>query len=100
MLVIGARRLCTILAAVSIAALTGCVTPSAPPPKPAPPLPVAEKVAPHQLSADSAAFMRLPNMAKDKTPLRVGVILPFSNASTTTRNLASAMLKAAAVGAL
>jgi ABC-type branched-subunit amino acid transport system substrate-binding protein len=33
-------------------------------------------------------------MAKDKTPLRVGVILPFSNASAGTRALANAMLRA------
>lgn len=90
-----ARRLCTILAAVSIAALAGCQTPSAPPPKPVPPPPVAEKVAPHQLSKDESYFLRLPNMAKDKTPLRVGVILPIANASAATRNLANAMMKAA-----
>jgi ABC-type branched-subunit amino acid transport system substrate-binding protein len=51
--------------------------------------------APHQLSADSAGYLLLPNMAKDKTPLRVGMILPFSNASPATRNLAGAMMKAA-----
>jgi ABC-type branched-subunit amino acid transport system substrate-binding protein len=89
------RRLCTILAAVSIAVLSGCMTPVAPPPVPpksvAPPAPTA----PHQLSADAPQFLRLPNMAKDKTPLRVGVILPFSNFTPGTRALASAMLKAA-----
>jgi ABC-type branched-subunit amino acid transport system substrate-binding protein len=89
------RRLCTILAAVSIAALSGCVTaPKAPPPPPKPVAPV-ETLAPHQLSADAPEFLRLPNMAKDKTPLRVGVILPFSSASPGTRALANAMLKAA-----
>jgi ABC-type branched-subunit amino acid transport system substrate-binding protein len=90
------RRLCTILAAVSIAALAGCQTPKAPLPKPTPPPPaVPAKAAPHQLSQDESYFMRLPNMAADKTPLRVGVILPFSNASPATRNLADAMMKAA-----
>lgn len=90
-----ARRLCTIVAAVSIAVLCGCQTPVAPPP--APPRPVAPPapMAPHQLSADAPQFLRLPNMAKDKAPLRVGVILPFSNASSGTRALAGAMLKAA-----
>ncbi len=34
-------------------------------------------------------------MAEGATPLRVGVILPFSNASAGTRALANAMLKAA-----
>ena len=89
------RRLCTILAAVSIAALSGCVTPSAPPPPPPKPVAAAEPSAPHQLSADAPEFLRLANMAKDRTPLRVGVILPFSNASAGTRALANGMLKAA-----
>ena len=95
MLVIGARRLCTILAAVSIAALTGCQTPSAPPPKLVPPPVAPVKFAPHQLSQDQSYFLRMPNMAQDKTPLRVGVILPFSNPTPATRNLAGAMMKAA-----
>ncbi len=90
-----ARRLCTILAAVSIAALSGCVTPAAPPPAPPKPVAPAAPAAPHQLSADAPHFLRLSNMATDKAPLRVGVILPFSNASAGTRALANAMLKAA-----
>jgi ABC-type branched-subunit amino acid transport system substrate-binding protein len=81
------------LAAISIAVLSGCVTPPPPPPvKPAPP---PAPMAPHQLSADEPDFLRLPNIAKEKTPLRVGVILPFSNASPGTRALANGMLKAA-----
>jgi ABC-type branched-subunit amino acid transport system substrate-binding protein len=90
-----ARRLCATLAAISIALLAGCKTPEAikpvipiPPPPPAP-------TAPHQLSDDSPAFLRLPNMTGEKTPLRVGVILPFSNGSAGTKALANAMLKAA-----
>jgi ABC-type branched-subunit amino acid transport system substrate-binding protein len=47
------------------------------------------------LSADEPGFPRLSNMDKDKTPVRVGVILPFSNTSSATRSLAGAMLKAA-----
>lgn len=90
------RRLCTILAAVSIAALSGCVTPPPPlPPKPVAPPPVVEKAAPHQLSQDESYYLRLPNMAKDKTPLRVGIILPTANSSPATRALANAMMKAA-----
>jgi len=88
-----ARHLCAIVAVLSIAALGGCVTP-APVKPPAPPPPPAP-VAPHQLSADQPEFLRLPNMTAGKTPLRVGVILPFSNASSGTRALANAMLKAA-----
>jgi ABC-type branched-subunit amino acid transport system substrate-binding protein len=90
----GARRLCTIVAALSIATLSGCVTPPvAPKPVAPPPTPVA--AAPHQLSADSASFLRMPNMAKEKTPLRVGVILPLSTTSPSTRALVAAMMKAA-----
>jgi ABC-type branched-subunit amino acid transport system substrate-binding protein len=89
------HRLCTIVAAVSIAALSGCVTPTAAPPKPVVPPPPPPAAAPHQLSQDETYFLHLPNMAKDKTPLRVGVILPFSNASASTRALANAMMKAA-----
>ncbi|MBV9989941.1 MAG: penicillin-binding protein activator [Alphaproteobacteria bacterium] len=88
-------RLCAILGALSIALLAGCQTPQPvkvlPPPPPPPPAPTA----PHQLSADSPTFLRLANMDKDKTPLRVGVILPLSNPSAPTRTLANAMLKAA-----
>lgn len=94
MLAIATRRLCTILAAVSIAVLGGCVTPVAPPPPLPKPVAPPEAVAPHQLSADAPQFLRLPNVAKDKAPLRVGMVLPFSNASAGTRALANAMLKA------
>ena len=88
------RRLCAMLAAISIAALSGCVTPPPAPPPVKPPPPPAP-MAPHQLSADQPDFLRLSNIAKDRTPLRVGVILPFSNASAGTRALANGMLKAA-----
>ncbi len=91
-----AGRLCAITALISIAALAGCVNAPPPPPKAAVvPPPPPKTAAPHQLSADEPGFLRLSNMAKDKTPVRVGVILPFSNASPATRALAGAMLKAA-----
>ena len=79
---------------VAIAMLSGCVTqkvvstPVAAPPPPPPP-------APHQLSQEAPEFLRLPNMPADKVPVRVGVLLPFSSSSATTRLLANAMLKAA-----
>jgi ABC-type branched-subunit amino acid transport system substrate-binding protein len=72
------------------------VTAPPPPPKAAvAPPPPPQAAAPHQLSADDPGFLRLSNMNQDKTPVRVGVILPFSNASPATRSLAGAMLKAA-----
>jgi branched-chain amino acid transport system substrate-binding protein len=73
---------------VAIAALSGC-TAAAPPPVPAEPL------APHQLLADRPDFLTLPNLPAGKTPVRVGVILPFGDASSATRALAKGMMKAA-----
>jgi branched-chain amino acid transport system substrate-binding protein len=91
-----APRPFAILSALSIAVLlAGCQTP--PPPKPVAvvPPPPPPKTAPHQLMEDEPQFLRLANMDKTRTPLRVGVILPFSNASASTRTLAAGMLKAA-----
>jgi branched-chain amino acid transport system substrate-binding protein len=86
------RRLCAIACAVAVVALAGCTTPPAPPPPP----PVAvQPPAPHQLAADQADFFKLPNLAPDKTPVRVGIILPFSNSSASVRALANSMMKAA-----
>jgi ABC-type branched-subunit amino acid transport system substrate-binding protein len=91
-----ARSLCAILGALSLALLAGCQTP--PPPKPVvppPPPPPVAKLAPHQLTQDEPQFLRLANMDKTRTPLRIGVILPFTNASPATRAIATGMLKAA-----
>jgi ABC-type branched-subunit amino acid transport system substrate-binding protein len=86
------RRLCAIACAVAVVALAACTT--TPPPPPAPPVPV-QPPAPHQLSADQLTFFKLPDLAPDKTPVRVGVILPFSSSSASVRALANAMMKAA-----
>ena len=51
--------------------------------------------APHQLTAESPQFFRLPNQAPGKTPIRVGLILPFAESSANARALAGAMMKAA-----
>ena len=91
-----ARSLCAILGALSIALLAGCQTPPPPAPKPVPPPPPPPvKLAPHQLTQDEPQFLRLANMDKTRTPLRVGVILPFTNSSPGTRAIAAGMLKAA-----
>jgi ABC-type branched-subunit amino acid transport system substrate-binding protein len=90
-----ASRLCAIVAALSIALLAGCQTPAPVKPVAPPPPPPPAPTAPHQLLADAPNFLRLPNMAEGRTPLRVGVILPFSSPSAGTRALAGAMLKAA-----
>ena len=88
-----ARRLCAIAGVLSIAALCACTTAPAPAPLP-PPVPV-QPPAPHQISAEQPEFLRLPNLAPGKTPVRVGIILPFSDSSANIRALANSMLKAA-----
>jgi branched-chain amino acid transport system substrate-binding protein len=86
------RRLCAIACAVAVVALAACTTTPVPPP--APPVPV-QPPAPHQLSADQPDFFKLPNLAPDKAPVRVGIILPFSDASANVRALANSMMRAA-----
>src|SRR6478609_2192843 len=73
-------RLCAIALAIGIA---GC---AAPPPPP---------VAGHPLTSDSPAFLRLPNLDANQTPVRVGVILPLNAGPPAARALAAAMVKAA-----
>jgi ABC-type branched-subunit amino acid transport system substrate-binding protein len=92
------RPICAIAAAVAIAALAGCQTaPQAP--KPAAPPPVAEQPpgppATHPMLSEEPGFLRLPNTPSGKNPVRVGLLLPFSNGSSQTRYLATAMMKAA-----
>src|SRR5580698_1832858 len=86
-------RLCAIAGMAAIAALSACT-----PPKPAP-LPVVAPppppVAANPLARDQSNYLRLPNMTPGVTPVRVGIILPFSSGTPATRALAAAMLKAA-----
>ncbi len=90
-----ASRVCAIAALV--ASIAACVAepPKAPPPPPAPVV-VSGPVAPstHPLTSDQPDFLRLPN-TPGGTPVRVGILLPFSNGSAATRALAQSMLKAA-----
>lgn len=90
------RRSCVIAAAVAIAGLAACATetqtvrrgPTFTPPPPQTP-------APHQLSQDEPEFLRLPNMASNHVPVRIGIILPLSSSNPGTRLLANSMMKAA-----
>jgi ABC-type branched-subunit amino acid transport system substrate-binding protein len=52
-------------------------------------------MAPHQLVSDNPQFLRLGNTPTDHPPVRIGLMLPFSNGSPATRALANAMLNAA-----
>jgi branched-chain amino acid transport system substrate-binding protein len=49
----------------------------------------------HPLSSDQPNFLKLGNMQNGQTPVRVGVLLPFSNGSPGTRALSASMMKSA-----
>lgn len=84
--------------AALVASLGACVTapPKAVVTPPPPPVAVTSPVTPstHSLTGDQPEFLRLPNTPSG-TPIRVGVLLPFTNGSGATRQLAQSMLKAA-----
>ncbi len=84
-------RFCAIAAVLAIAA---CTPPPVPPPKPLPP-PPPPPVAGNPLDHDLPSYMRLPGIAPNQVPVRVGIILPFTSGSAGTRALAASMLKAA-----
>jgi ABC-type branched-subunit amino acid transport system substrate-binding protein len=87
------RRFCAIAALFAIA---GCAQPTiTPKPVPAAPPPPPAPVAGNPLDQDLPTYMRLPGMADGQTPVRVGVILPFTSSVAGTRALAQSMLKAA-----
>jgi ABC-type branched-subunit amino acid transport system substrate-binding protein len=82
------------IAGVAAIALAGCVTkPVAPPPA----APVAQPQTPagHPLSENKPTFFNLPNVPGDHTPVRVGVILPFTSGTPSVKALAQAMLRSA-----
>lgn len=86
-------RFCAIAAAVAIAACTP--RPETPPP--APPMMAVPQgpIASNPLDRDQPSYLRLPGLADGVTPVRVGIILPFTSSSAGTRGLAGSMLKAA-----
>jgi ABC-type branched-subunit amino acid transport system substrate-binding protein len=82
-------RFCAIAALAAIAACQSAPPPP-PPMKPVPQGPVAA----NPLDRDLPAYLRLPGL-EGATPVRVGVILPFSSSAAPTRALAQSLLKAA-----
>ena len=83
-------RFCAIALTLAIAA---CAANRPPPPAPKPVIPPAPQAA-NPLDRDMPEYMRLPGMPEG-TPVRVGIILPFSSTAPGTRALAASMLKAA-----
>lgn len=91
-------RFCAIGAVVAIGLLEGCVSEAPPAPKPPPRLPPPlppMTMAHHPLTGEQSGFLRLSNIPQDQTPVRIGVLLPFSNGSVSTRALASGMVNSA-----
>ena len=85
-------RFCAIALAVAIA---GCTTPPPPPPPVVVPPPPKVAVVKNPLDHDLPSYLRLPGMAPDVVPVRVGIILPFTSSTAATRALAQSMMKAA-----
>ncbi len=85
-------RFCAIALGLAIAACT---------PKPQGPAPATQAPAPKEplaanpLDRDLPSYLRLPGTADGVTPVRVGIILPFTSSSAPTRALAASMMKAA-----
>ena len=88
------RSITRSFAIAGLLAIAGCAQPVAVPPPP--PMAQAPKgpVAANPLDHDQPGFLRLPGLP-DGTPVRVGIILPFSSSSAPTRALAQSMMKAA-----
>ena len=86
-------RFCAIAAAVAIAACTPKPE-SGPAPAPLTVVPQGP-IAANPLDRDQPSYLRLPGLADGATPVRVGIILPFTSSSAGTRALAGSMLKAA-----
>ncbi len=82
------RSFCAVCGLVAVAGLSACTTPPPPPP------PLPEPSAPHQVTANQATFYTLPNIPAERTPVRIGVVLPFSDPSAYNRQLAAAMMNA------
>jgi len=90
---LSAGRLFAIAAAAAIA-LSAC-QPRLPVPPPLAPQANAGTVPTRPLTENKPTFLSLPNIPSSRTPVRVGILLPFSSASPSVRALAVAMLKAA-----
>jgi len=87
---------CAIAGLLAIAVAASCAPVPAPKPAPAPvPVATTGTTAKRPLTHEEPGFLRLSNMPQGRTPVRVGVLLPFSNGSAATRALAKGMMNAA-----
>ena len=83
-------------AALCAIALAACTPkPAVPTAPPAPTTAETETKAGNPLTENKPTFLTLPNMSTEDTPVRVGVILPFTSGTPAVKALAQAMLKSA-----
>ncbi len=87
-----AARLFAIAGAAAIA-LTACQTKAPPPPPPAPEYIGTQPTRP--LTGNLPNFTTLANLPADRTPVRVGILLPLASTTSGVKALATAMLKSA-----
>jgi branched-chain amino acid transport system substrate-binding protein len=88
-------RLCATVALCAIA-LAACVPKPTVPAAPAAPVAEGPQTAPgNPLTANAPTFLTLPNMSGEHTPVRVGIVLPFTSGTPAVKALAQAMLKSA-----
>jgi ABC-type branched-subunit amino acid transport system substrate-binding protein len=90
---VSATRLFAIAGAVAIAA--GACQPRLPIPPPLPPEANTGTIPTRPLTENKPGFLKLPNIASDRTPVRVGILLPFASSTPGVKALATAMMKAA-----
>lgn len=88
-----AARLFAIAGAAAIAA--AACQPRLPIPPPLPPEAENGTVPMHPLTENRPGFLRLPNTSGERTPVRVGILLPFASTTPSVKALASAMMKSA-----
>jgi branched-chain amino acid transport system substrate-binding protein len=88
-----AARLFAIAGAAAIAA--AACQPKLPVPPPLPPEAENGTVPMHPLTENRAGYLRLPNTSGERTPVRVGILLPFASTTPSVKALANAMLKSA-----
>ena len=86
-------RLFAIAGALAIA-LSAC-QPRLPVPPPLPPEGNAGTAPTRPLTENRPSFLKLPNTSSERTPVRVGILLPFSSTSPGVKALAGAMMKSA-----
>ena len=98
----GPFRLAALPSTASLFAIAGALAialcacqPKLPVPPPLAPEANAGTTPTRPLTENKPSFLKLPNMSGERTPVRVGILLPFASNSPGVKALANAMVKAA-----